>query len=205
MPVKKRALKNPMVVGVASTRRPKVEAVKAVFTRLAPRLGDGKTAEGLVVLEFEVASGVEETPVSLERLLEGATRRARNVRELCRETRTNIDFAVGLEGGLFSVGETSSGTTTFLQSWACVAGGDRESYGASGAIQLPSTIARPVLLERQSLSDVIDRAALQNDVRNNQGTWGVLTQDLMTRQASFETALTAALAPFYNPAMYPGP
>ncbi len=193
-----------MVVGVASTRKPKVDAVKAVFRRLAPRLGDGATADGLVVLEFEIESGVEETPTTLERLLEGAKARARNVGKRCRDGKTAIDFAVGLEGGLFTVGPTPAGTTTFLQSWACVARDGRESYGASGAIQLPSSIVRSVLLEQESLSVVIDRAALQNDVRSKQGTWGVLTQDLISRQSSFETALTSALAPFYNPAMYPG-
>mgnify|MGYP003296415624 CR=1 FL=1 len=40
------------------------------------------------------------------------------------------------------------------------------------------------------------------DVRSRQGAWGVLSRDLVTRSMSFELALIAAFAPFYNPAMY---
>jgi non-canonical (house-cleaning) NTP pyrophosphatase len=193
-----------MVVGIASIRKPKVEAVKAVFARLAPRLAAGTTGEGLVFLEFEIDSSAEETPTSLERLLQGAKARGQNLREHCRERQMWIEIAVGLEGGLFSIERESIGRLTFLQSWAYVTSDGRESFGASGAIQVPPSIAHPVLDEHQSLSDVIDRIALQNGIRSNQGTWGVLSQDLISRQASFEMALTSALAPFYNPAMYTG-
>jgi non-canonical (house-cleaning) NTP pyrophosphatase len=39
-------------------------------------------------------------------------------------------------------------------------------------------------------------------VRSRQGAWGVLTRGLLTRSVSFETALVAALAPFYNARVY---
>ncbi len=191
-----------MVIGIASTRKPKVEAVKSVFTRLAPRLG--AKSESLIFLEFEIESGVEETPTSLERLLQGARARGINLWHLCRERKTRISFAVGLEGGLFSLDHKSIGKQTFLQSWAFVTSNGREAFGASGAILVPRSIADPVLHDNHSLSDVIDHTARQNDIRSKQGTWGVLSQDLITRQASFETALTNALAPFYNSVLYAG-
>lgn len=191
-----------MVVGIASTRKPKVDAVKSVFGRLAAKLGT--TKEDLIFLEFEVQSGVEETPTSLEQLLRGARGRGINLKNLCRDNKTELTFAVGLEGGLFTVERDSSARQTFLQSWAFVSSGEREAFGASGAIPLPPSIADPVLNDRRSLSDVIDQAARQNDVRSRQGTWGILSQELITRQASFETALTSALAPFYNAVVYQG-
>jgi non-canonical (house-cleaning) NTP pyrophosphatase len=49
---------------------------------------------------------------------------------------------------------------------------------------------------------VIDEVAGQQDVRSRQGAWGVLSRDLFTRAMSFEVALIAAFAPFYNPEMY---
>jgi non-canonical (house-cleaning) NTP pyrophosphatase len=189
-----------MVVGIASTRKPKVDAVKAVFGRLAPKLGT--TKENLIFLEFDIESGVEETPTSLERLLQGARGRGINLRNLCSDKKTELTFAVGLEGGLFTVGRDSLGSQTFLQSWAFVCSDGKEAFGASGAIPLPPSIADAVLNNHRNLSDVIDRTARQSDVRSRQGTWGILSQDLITRQASFETALTSALAPFYNPNMY---
>ena len=191
-----------MVIGIASTRKPKVEAVKVVFARLAMRLGAND--DRLTFLEFEIESGVEETPTSLESLLQGAKTRGIALSNLCRERKTPVSFAVGLEGGLFSVDREPFGRQTFLQSWAFVASNGRESFGASGAILVPPSIANPVLLDQRSLSDVIDQTARQKDIRSNQGTWGVLSQDLVTRQASFETALTNALAPFYNSRLYVG-
>jgi len=189
-----------MVVAIASTRKPKIDAVKAVFARLASRLN--VESGNLEFVDFDVESGVEETPTSLERVMEGAKLRGVNLRNLCREQEKDVTFFVGLEGGLFSVDNSSIGRQTFLQSWAYVASDGRESFGASGAIQIPNTIAVSVFERKQSLSEVIDRIAQQKDVRSNQGTWGILSQDVTTRQASFEAALTSALAPFYNPSLY---
>ncbi len=189
-----------MVVAIASTRKPKVAAVKSVFGRLANRL---KTSDGhLIFLDFDVESGVEETPTSLERIMLGAKSRGVSVGNLCREQNREITFVIGLEGGLFSVNNSSFGRQTFLQSWAYVSSNGQESFGASGSILVPQSIVGPVVDEHQSLSDVIDRMAMQKDVRSKQGTWGVLSQDLITRQTSFEAALTSALAPFYNPGLY---
>ena len=49
---------------------------------------------------------------------------------------------------------------------------------------------------------MIDEVAEENDVRSRQGAWGVLSRDLFTRAMSFEVALVAAFAPFYNSEMY---
>jgi non-canonical (house-cleaning) NTP pyrophosphatase len=42
----------------------------------------------------------------------------------------------------------------------------------------------------------------ERDVRSRQGAWGVLSRDLLTRAQSFESALVAAFAPFYNARLY---
>jgi non-canonical (house-cleaning) NTP pyrophosphatase len=49
---------------------------------------------------------------------------------------------------------------------------------------------------------VIDETAGEHDVRGRQGAWEVLSCDLFTRAMSFEVALVAAFAPFYNEEMY---
>ena len=41
-------------------------------------------------------------------------------------------------------------------------------------------------------------------VRGTRGAWGVLTLDLIDRRDSFRSAILAALAPFYNTALYQG-
>jgi non-canonical (house-cleaning) NTP pyrophosphatase len=189
-----------MVIGLASTRKPKVDAVRAVFRRLAPKFG--VPFEEIKFIEMEIASGVDETPTSLNHILQGAKRRGIGLREMCQERNHLVDYSIGMEGGLFSVEDPLFGTQTFLQSWAYVTDYRLESFGASGAIAVPDSISEPVLLGKEDLGAVIDGLAKQKNVRSNQGTWGVLTQDLISRQESFELALTSALAPFYNPASY---
>jgi len=57
------------------------------------------------------------------------------------------------------------------------------------------------VLSGRELGDVIDEVA-RKAVRGTRGAWGVLTLDLIGRGDSFTSALLAALAPFYNAALY---
>jgi non-canonical (house-cleaning) NTP pyrophosphatase len=80
------------------------------------------------------------------------------------------------------------------------ADGTRWGFGAGGAIVLPDAMTRQVLNGRE-LGDVVDEVA-GVAVRGTRGAWGVLTLDLIGRQDSFRSAILAALAPFYSPAIY---
>jgi non-canonical (house-cleaning) NTP pyrophosphatase len=102
------------------------------------------------------------------------------------------------EGGLDPL--ASHGHHYVLKTWAAVTDGTRWGFGAGGAIVLPDAIAREVL-EGLELGDVIDERA-GTTVRGTRGAWGVLTLDLVGRQDSFRSAILAAVAPFYNPALY---
>jgi non-canonical (house-cleaning) NTP pyrophosphatase len=87
-----------------------------------------------------------------------------------------------------------------LKTWAAATDGMRWGFGAGGASVLPDAMARQVLNGRE-LGDVVDEVA-GAAVRGTRGAWGVLTLDLIGRQDSFRSAILAALAPFYNPAIY---
>jgi non-canonical (house-cleaning) NTP pyrophosphatase len=106
-------------------------------------------------------------------------------------------FSVGVEGGVSVFLERA-----FLQSWACVYDGVRMSFGSSGSIEIPPALADVVVRGGADLGEVIDVFAKQLNVRSNQGTWGILTNDLITREDSFELATLNALAPFYNGSLY---
>jgi non-canonical (house-cleaning) NTP pyrophosphatase len=67
---------------------------------------------------------------------------------------------------------------------------------------VPDSIKSSVIEGRRELGLVIDEVAGTRDVRSRQGAWGILSRDLVTRSMSFELALIAAFAPFYNPALY---
>jgi len=68
---------------------------------------------------------------------------------------------------------------------------------------VPAEIVKKVVQGRLELGSVIDQVAGGRDIRSKQGAWGVLSRDLVTRSMSFEVALIAAFAPFYNPNLYP--
>ena len=78
----------------------------------------------------------------------------------------------------------------------------RGCFGASPSISVPESITKSVIEGQRELGLVIDEVAGGRDVRSRQGAWGILSRDLVTRSLSFELALIAAFAPFYNPELY---
>ena len=184
-----------MNVVIASTRTPKVNGVQRAFRKFAHLYPLGHVSFESVSVE----SGVQATPLSIDELLNGAQRRAQNAFAAVHH---KLDagaalYAVGVEGGLSIFRQH-----VFLQSWACVFDGKRFSFGSSGSIEIPEALSTAVVRDREDLGRVIDLFAEQHDVRSNQGTWGILTNALITREESFELATLNALAPFFNATMY---
>jgi non-canonical (house-cleaning) NTP pyrophosphatase len=52
------------------------------------------------------------------------------------------------------------------------------------------------------LAEAIDEFAGERDIRDAQGTWGILTRNVITRQDAFRIAVINAFAPFFNGAIY---
>jgi len=134
-------------------------------------------------------------------LMKGARDRALAVRDLLREQNLEADLYVGLEGGFHSIA-VDGDWYTFLRGWAYVTDGGRGNFGMSPSIAVPEDIVKKVIEGRRELGLVIDEVAGARDVRSRQGAWGILSRDLLTRSMSFEAALIAAFAPFYNQEIY---
>ena len=79
---------------------------------------------------------------------------------------------------------------------------EKGHFGSSPSISVPSALVKKVIEGRNELGLVIDQVSGKRDVRSREGAWGVLSRDLVTRSMSFELALIAAFAPFYNSEMY---
>jgi non-canonical (house-cleaning) NTP pyrophosphatase len=123
------------------------------------------------------------------------------VRDLLRQQRLEADLYVGLEGGFHSI-SIEGEWHTFLRGWAYASDGRNGTFGAAPSITVPPSLAKKVIEGRRELGLVIDEVSGKHDVRSKQGAWGVLSRDLVTRSMSFEVALIAAFAPFYNPSLY---
>ena len=185
-----------MLILVGSTRPAKIEAARAAIDTIA--LVDGRFRQ-TTIRAVDLTEIAPTMPMTERAILEGARIRART---LIERTSTVGDaqsrLAIGVEGGLDPL--PGDRDRYVLKTWAAVTDGRRWGFGAGGAIMLPEDITREVLNGRE-LGDVIDDVA-RTSVRGTRGAWGVLTLDLIGRQDSFKSAIVAALAPFYNPALY---
>lgn len=177
-------------------------AVRASIARVAT-IEPAWAAVKLVARPVETSAPA--MPLTDWELMQGARERAMAVCGLLRKKNLEADLYVGLEGGFHSI-SVDGEWHTFLRGWAYVtdgaSDGERGSFGATPSISVPEAIKKRVIEGKRELGLVIDEVAGARDVRSRQGAWGILSRDLVTRSLSFELALIAAFAPFYNPALY---
>jgi len=153
------------------------------------------------VLARRVETNAPAMPMNDWELMQGARERALVVRDLLQTQRRDADIYVGLEGGFHSI-SIEGEWHIFLKGWAYATDGKSGAFGATPSISVPPALAKKVIEGKRELGLVIDEVAGVADVRSRQGAWGILSRDLVTRAMSFEVALIAAFAPFYNRKMY---
>jgi len=188
-------------IGLGSDRAAKIMAVRASIARVA-EIDSGWSKASVVARP--VQTDAPAMPLNDWELMSGARERALAVREILIAQKLGADLYVGLEGGFHSI-SVEGEWHTFLRGWAFATDGKRGSFGMSPSIEVPDAIVKDVIQGKRELGIVIDEVANARDVRSKQGAWGVLSRDLLTRAMSFEAALIAAFAPFYNPNLYPPP
>lgn len=173
-------------------------AVRACVARVAEI--DRSWAEANVVARA-VTTNAPAMPLTDWELMQGARERALAVRDLLRGQRLEAEIYVGLEGGFHSI-SIEGEWHTFLRGWAYATDGKNGAFGSSPSITVPEGLAKKVIEGRRELGLVIDEISGKRNTRSREGAWGVLSRDLVTRSLSFELALIAAFAPFYNPKLY---
>ena len=185
-------------IALGSDRAAKIMSVRAAIARVAELDPAWRTAK---VIPRPVKTDAPAMPLNDWQLMGGAQKRALAVRDILIEQKLEADLYVGLEGGFHSI-SLEGEWRTFLRGWAFVTDGERSSFGMSPSIEVPENIVKQVIQGKRELGVVIDDVAGARDVPSKQGAWGVLSRDLLTRSMSFEAALIAAFAPFYNAALY---
>jgi inosine/xanthosine triphosphatase len=183
-----------MRIGIGTQNRAKVAAVRDAFLILKQKYPE-QLNNDVSFEKMDSRTSVPDMPLNQEELMNGALQRALFV----YKHRNHLNFTVGLEGGVY---RTKNPEAAFLQSWAYVYDGENGYFGASPALPLPATIIEALFEEHQELNVVIDTLSGKNDVRSNEGTFGILTQNLITRSKSFELAIIAATSPIFNTNFY---
>ena len=185
-------------IALGSDRASKIMAVRASVVRIATVDPDWAHAN---VVARRVETSLPAMPLTDWQLMQGARERAFAARDSLLSRRLKADIYVGLEGGFHSI-SIEGEWHTFLRGWAYATNGERGGFGAAPSISVPPDIVQSVVEGRRELGLVIDEVTGERDIRSKQGAWGVLSRDLVTRSMSFELALIAAFAPFYNPRLY---
>jgi non-canonical (house-cleaning) NTP pyrophosphatase len=185
-------------IALGSDRAAKIMAVRAAIARVAEI--DPSWAEASV-LARAVETNVPTMPLNDWELMQGARERALAIRDQLWSQRIEAYIYVGLEGGFHSI-SIEGEWHTFLRGWAYATDGKSGTFGSSPSISVPASLAKKVIEGRRELGLVIDEVAGTLDARSRQGAWGILSRDLVSRSMSFELALIAAFAPFYNAELY---
>ncbi|MCY4071023.1 MAG: inosine/xanthosine triphosphatase [Chloroflexi bacterium] len=170
-------------ITVASKNPVKLNATRAAFGRMFAR-------DDYDVVGVSVPSGVADQPMSRGETMAGALARAENARAARRES----DFWVGIEGG---IEDSPLGMTCFA--WVVVL--DRSARigrGQTAVFFLPEEVARLVRggMELGHADDVVFK---RDNSKQANGAIGLLTDDVVDREAYYVHALIMALVPFKNP------
>nr|WP_188499135.1 DUF84 family protein [Pullulanibacillus pueri] len=151
-------------IGVGSSNPAKIKPVERFCASLE-----------MEVFGLEVPSGVSDQPIGDRETLEGAKNRAQAVLN-----QSDADIGIGLEGGVTTIGDTM-----YVCNWGALVDREGRCLTASGAgIALPQTIAEGINAGRE-LGDVIDDYTSQTNVKQGQGTIGILTNGRVTRDEMF--------------------
>lgn len=172
-------------VAVGSKNPVKIEAVKEAFQKV----WTGKTFE---FIGTEVLSGVPDQPMSDEESIKGATIRANNaIKSLL------ADFGVGLEGGLQKIGER-----WFDCGWIVVI--DREGrtgFGSSLRMEAPKKMME-LIHQGIELGKVNDLLFKTENSKHDQGHFGLMTDNVISRKEGYRDGIIAALAAFMHPELF---
>jgi len=168
-----------MRIHIGSKNQIKVDAVNELLQDY-PHL---KNAE---IDSFEMASGVDDQPKSLEETVRGAMNRAREVLQ-------EGTYGFGIESGLMKVPGTKSG---FMDVCVCAIYDGKEYHlGLSSAWEAPKRVMDHMLKDGLDMNQAAHKAGLTDNpkVGSAEGLVGIMTKGRLDRKAYTKEAIRTAL------------
>ena len=169
---------------VASLNPVKIAAALDGFRRMFP--DDSFEARGV-----SVPSGVSDQPMTDAETLQGALNRVAHA----RAATPDADYWVGLEGGCQ---ESGGALETFA--WIVVTDGVRMGKSRTASFSLPEEAAR-LVRQGMELGHADDVVFGRSNSKQQNGSVGLLTGDVVDRAAYYAQAVILALIPFKNPSL----
>jgi inosine/xanthosine triphosphatase len=170
-----------MRVAVGSQNPVKIEAVNQAF---------GLYFDEIEIVPVSVDSGVQPFPMSQQETLTGAQNRVQKA----WEADTSIDYAVGIEAGVFTI------ETYFLvQGFAAVKKDDELGLGCSVAFEVSPNLMAKIDPSSDRSKQTIEQLLGRSNIFHQEGVVGVLTQNQLTRTQILRDAVICALPRFLLP------
>lgn len=156
----------------------KNQAKKRAVVRIIERYMEHSTVSSVSVI-----SGVSAQPMSEEETRQGAINRSVNA---AKDT-----YGIGLEGGVHMIADTM-----YLCNWGALTTPQGKTFTAAGAqIPLPKELANEIESGIE-LGDAVDFYFKKQNVRMSEGAMGMLTAQLVPRDALFEHIMQLLLGQF---------
>jgi len=169
---------------VASKNPVKIEAARQGFAKAFP------DAE-LDLSGVSVPSGVSDQPMTDDETLLGARNRAQNARSV----RRGADYWVGIEGGIHTIDGS-----LMAFAWVVVLSEEKSGRGRTGTFTLPEEVAT-LVREGMELGHADDVVFGRDNSKQQNGSVGLLTNDIIDRTSFYVEAVVLALVPFLHPGL----
>ena len=174
-----------MKIIVASKNPVKIRAALKGFEKMFPK-------EKFAIEGISVPSGVPDQPTSDRESLNGALNRAKNA----SKAYLNADFWVGMEAAT-----TESDGEMRSYSWVVVKSKNKIGKGRTTTYILPEKIAS-LIKQGMELGDADDLVFKKKNSKQENGSVGILTHNVIDRVEMYWPAVAMALIPFKNPELY---
>lgn len=169
-------------VVIASLNPVKISTTAQGFQQMFPQ-------ETFDFLGVDVPSGVAAQPMSRAETIQGAENRAANALATCPDA----DYAVGIEGGI----ERVNGRLEVF-AWVIVRSGEHIGRAQTGIFYLPNEVAN-LIQQGLELGHADDMVFGRENSKQANGSIGLLTDDVLTRESFYTPAVIMALIPFKKP------
>ncbi len=174
-----------MKILVGSTNPVKIKSVK----ESAEKCIYFKNIE-IEVSGISVPSWISDQPLSLDEIREWAKNRAHNL----RKTWEQAEYYIGIEWGTTIIWEKAYLLwVTHILNNTC-----EEHFGITQSIEVPEYFRKWLYEEGRELWPMEDELNNIKNVWQKNGSFGMWSDDMLTRQQSFEMSFFCAIAPFYN-------
>ncbi len=179
-----------LTIAIGTENPAKIKAIQAGISEIKEL-----TDQDIEYIFQKVETWVPEMPLSQEHIDQGAKNRAENLIKLW----VQADFYIGMEGGCYQ-----QGSDGFLTSSVYIRNKNKDQYylWKAPSIQLPQPITQELFENKKNLGKLMDEITQEHEISKKNWAFGVLSNDLITRDKSFEIATIFAFIPFFNQYYY---